>query len=124
MKKITTLLLFCVAFLAASAQNQREVKLFNEGWKFHFGNASSPSKDFGNGTEYFNYLTKAASIHNEGPYALKFNDADWQEIKLPHDWATFLPYAAEASHSHGYHTVGFKYPETSGLVQERIHPYS
>ena len=113
MKKITTLLLFCVAFLTASAQNQREVKLFNEGWKFHFGNASSPSKDFGSGTEYFNYLTKAASIHNEGPYALKFNDADWQEIKLPHDWATFLPYAAEASHSHGYHTVGFKYPETS-----------
>ena len=113
MKKITTLLLFCVIFLTASAQNQREVKLFNEGWKFHFGDASSPAKDFGSGTEYFNYLTKAASIHNEGPYALKFDDKDWQEIKLPHDWATFLPYAAEGSHSHGYHTVGFKYPETS-----------
>ncbi len=33
------------------------------------GNASSPEKDFGCGTEYFNYLTKAASIHNEGPYS-------------------------------------------------------
>ena len=55
MKKIITLLLFCVIFLTASAQNQREVKLFNEGWKFHFGDASSTAKDFGSGTEYFNY---------------------------------------------------------------------
>ena len=38
-----------------------------------FGNASSLEKDFGCGTEYFNYLTKAASIHNEGPYSPKFN---------------------------------------------------
>lgn len=112
--KRTLILLFClVSLVGANAQNQREVKLFNEGWKFHFGNASDPAKDLGHGTEYFNYFTKAASIHNEGPYSLKFQEKDWQEVKLPHDWATTLPYAPEASHSHGYHTVGFKYPETS-----------
>ena len=32
---------------------------------------------------------------------------------MPHDWVTILPYADVASHSHGYKTVGYKYPETS-----------
>ena len=34
-------------------------------------------------------------------------------MDLPHDWVVDLPFAAEASHSHGYKTVGYKYPETS-----------
>ena len=34
-------------------------------------------------------------------------------MNLPHDWVVDLPYAPEASHSHGYKTVGYKYPETS-----------
>ncbi len=92
---------------------ERENILLNTGWKFSFGNAADPAKDFGCGTEYFNYLTKANSIHNEGPYAQKFDDSGWQEVNIPHDWVTTLPYAKEASHSHGYKTVGYKYPETS-----------
>ena len=88
-------------------------RLFDDGWKFAFGDASSPAKDFGRGTEYFNYLTKAASIHNEGPYAVKFDDSGWKDVQLPHDWVVDLPFAAEASHSHGYKTVGWKYPATS-----------
>jgi beta-galactosidase len=94
-------------------ESVREVISLNEGWKFALGNAADPAKDFGCGTEYFNYLTKANSIHNEGPYAMKFDDKDWQTVRLPHDWVTTLPYAPEASHSHGYKTVGYKYPETS-----------
>jgi beta-galactosidase len=92
---------------------ERENILLNTGWKFSFGNAADPAKDFGCGTEYFNYLTKANSIHNEGPYAQKFDDSGWQEVNIPHDWVTTLPYAKEASHSHGYKTVGYEYPETS-----------
>lgn len=99
--------------LTAWAQSQRERLNFDDGWQFAFGNASSPAKDFGCGTEYFNYLTKAASIHNEGPYSPKFNAAGWTVVNLPHDWVVDLPYAADASHSHGYKTVGYKYPETS-----------
>ena len=34
-------------------------------------------------------------------------------MNLPHDWVVDLPYAPEASHSHGYKTVGYKFPETS-----------
>ena len=103
----------CLAVTVAWAQSVREQVLLNEGWRFAFGNASDPAKDFGCGTEYFNYLTKANSIHNEGPYSAKFDDKGWQTVSVPHDWVCTLPYAAEASHSHGYKTVGYKYPETS-----------
>ena len=104
------------------AQNVLEVIRLDEGWKFALGNAADPAKDFGCGTEYFNYLTKANSIHNEGPYSSKFDDKDWQEVRVPHDWVTTLPYAQPASHSHGYKTVGYKYPETSvGWYRKVIH---
>ena len=102
-----------MAIACMNAQNVRETIKLDDGWKFAFGNAADPKKDFGCGTEYFNYLTKANSIHNEGPYAANFNDSTWQEVKVPHDWVTILPYADVASHSHGYKTVGYKYPETS-----------
>ncbi len=81
-------------------------------WRFAFGH-TDPARDYGSGTEYFNYLTKAASVHNIGPYAMKFNDSTWTEVDLPHDFVADLPFAREASHSHGYKTVGYKYPETS-----------
>ena len=115
MKRLLPLLIVMLTLTAyrAQAQQVRETVLLDKGWKFSLGHAGDPKKDFGCGTEYFNYLTKASSIHNEGPYSLKFDDTKWQDVQLPHDWVTTLPYAAEASHSHGYKTVGWKYPETS-----------
>ena len=103
----------CLFTITLSAQSQRETIRLDKGWKFAFGHAADPQKDFGCGTEYFNYLTKANSIHNEGPYSRKFNDSAWQEVQIPHDWVPTLPYDREASHSHGYKTVGWKYPATS-----------
>ena len=102
-----------VALLGLCSALYAQTVSLNGGWKFSLGNAASPEKDFGAGTEYFNYLTKAHSIHNEGPYCEKFDDSSWQEVSLPHDWVTTLPYAPQASHSHGYKTVGWRYPETS-----------
>ena len=103
--------------MAPALTDAAERESFDDGWKFAFGNASDPAKDFGCGTEYFNYLTKAASIHNEGPYSPKFDPGrwgvEWKDVTLPHDWVVNLPFAPEASHSHGYKTVGYKYPETS-----------
>lgn len=110
MKKYLSLIFLA---LSLSAYAQRETSLINEGWKFSLGDASSPALDFGCGTEYFNYLTKAASIHNEGPYSLKFDDSKWQDVRIPHDWVENLPYASGASHSHGYKAVGYKYPKNS-----------
>ena len=113
MKRILILLISAFCAMSLSAQSQRERIPFDNDWQFTFGEASSPAKDLGCGTEYFNYLTKAASIHNEGPYSPKFDASGWKTVDLPHDWVVDLPYAEEASHSHGYKTVGFKYPETS-----------
>ena len=107
------MLSLCTSVMAHGAETIN----FDENWKFAFGNAADPAKDFGCGTEYFNYLTKAASIHNEGPYSPKFDpakwDNEWKEVNLPHDWVVDLPFSPDASHSHGYKTVGYKYPETS-----------
>ncbi len=111
MRKLLTLL--CLAIVVVMNGHPRETIRLDKGWKFSYGHASDPKKDFGCGTEYFNYLTKASSIHNEGPYAQKFDDSSWLEVQIPHDWVCTLPYAGEASHSHGYKTVGWKYPETS-----------
>lgn len=114
--KIRKWLLLAVASMQIAgvmADNVREKILIDEGWKFAFGNAADPAKDFGCGTEYFNYLTKANSVHNAGPYAQKFNDSTWVSVTIPHDWVTNLSYARNASHSHGYKTVGYKFPETS-----------
>ena len=112
------LLLWCYALVALAVSAQpREIRSLDKGWQFAFGDASLPERDFGCGTEYFNYLTKAASIHNEGPYADLFDPKkwgkEWTEVNLPHDWVVKLPFEATASHSHGYKQVGFRYPETS-----------
>ena len=119
MKKILTLTLTLTLSLTAllAQTSVREQRCMDADWQFAFGDASSPAKDFGCGTEYFNYLTKANSIHSEGPYSFKFDakkwNKEWKTVSLPHDWAVDLPFAREASHSHGYKTVGHKYPETS-----------
>jgi len=96
-----------------SAHSLPERFYINQGWHFHLGNAADPQKDFGHATEYFTYLSKASSIHNAGPYALSFDDSDWLTVNIPHDWVTTLPYSPEASHSHGYHTIGWRYPDCS-----------
>ena len=70
MKRLLPLLIVMLTLTAyrAQAQQVRESVLLDKGWKFSLGHAGDPKKDFGCGTEYFNYLTKASSIHNEGPY--------------------------------------------------------
>lgn len=111
MKLYHRLLLLLFIPVCLSAHSGRRV-LLDDGWRFAFGH-TDPARDFGTGTEYFNYLTKAASIHNEGPYSPKFDDSAWSHVTLPHDFVVDLPYAPEASHSHGYKTVGYRYPDTS-----------
>ncbi len=113
MKKIFISLICAFSALAINDQNLRERINIDQNWQFAFGDASSPEKDFGCGTEYFNYLTKANSIHNEGPYAMKFDASEWAVVDLPHDWVVDLPYSAQASHSHGYKQIGYMYPSTS-----------
>ena len=87
--------------------------LLNNGWTFSLGN-TDPAKDFGHNTEYFTTIAKAGSSdNNRGPAWVLFDDSSWQKVNLPHDWVVDLPFSGEASHSHGYKCVGWKYPENS-----------
>ncbi len=103
-------------FLSVSAQQQpvRRTINFDAGWKFAYGHAGDKEKDYTHGTEYFTYLAKAqATDHNHGPSWVKFDDSAWATVDLPHDWVVDLPFSGEASHSHGYKQVGWKYPQNS-----------
>lgn len=124
MIKLQNLILTAVILtLSGTAYAQRERINFDKEWMFAFGHASDPKRDFGCGTEYFNYITKANSIHNEGPYSIRFKPDDaWKQVDLPHDWVVDLPFSEEASYSHGHKTVGWKFPETSvGWYRKTFH---
>ncbi|MCQ2335484.1 MAG: DUF4982 domain-containing protein [Paludibacteraceae bacterium] len=105
--------LLMMAMSLSATRLSAETLVLNDGWRFAFGHAQNPMRDFGCGTEYFNYQTKAASIHNEGPYSLQFNDSAWHDVLVPHDWAQTLGVEEMASHSHGYRQIGWKYPDNS-----------
>ncbi len=100
--------------VVGTAQAQRTVSSINADWRFALGNAASMEKDYTHGTEYFTYLTKAGSAgQNQGPVNEKFDDSLWKKVNLPFDWVVDLPYSGQASHSHGYKQIGWKYPEHS-----------
>ena len=111
-KSLLTAVLLCGGALCVVPSLARERVSIDRDWSFSFGH-TDPALDFGCGTEYFNYLTKVNSIHNAGPYARSFNDSAWVRVDLPFDFVTDLPYDSLASHSHGYKTVGYRYPATS-----------
>lgn len=87
--------------------------LFDDGWKFAFGNAADPTKDFGYGLG--DSFLKAGS--GEGAIGFEFDDSDWRTLDLPHDWAIETPFdgtnRASLHISHGCRSVGASYPETS-----------
>lgn len=111
MKKIYLIMFFCILGYALKAQSPREHLLMDFNWKFCYGHAKSFEKDFFNGTSYFSYITKTG--YGDGPASEQFDDRAWRKLDLPHDWAVEQPFSANASHSHGYKTVGWKYPENS-----------
>ncbi len=117
MRRFFAILALCCG-VASAAATAREVIKLDRDWEFALGDASSPERDFGNATEYFTYVTKAASVHNEGPYSPQYkttgpDSARWSRVDLPHDWVVGLPFDSTASHSHGYKTVGWQWPANS-----------
>ena len=102
------------AIVSAWGMAPRPFTDMNPGWKFALGNAADMQADFTHGTEYFTYLTKVqATLQARSPIWTEFNDSAWADVDLPHDWVVDLPYSSEASHSHGYKMVGWRYPENS-----------
>ena len=118
---------FLLAFIATTAGSSFSQLLplrkqnFDNDWKFAFGNANDPVKDF-------NYST--TTIFSKSGFApgtpadVSFNDSAWRKLNLPHDWAVELPFVNSRSNdvtSHGYKPVGGLFPETSiGWYRKRF----
>lgn len=99
------------AFSQTSSASPRERLLMDTGWRFAFGHASDPEKDFRHATAYFSYFAKAG--YGDGPAARGFDDRSFRRVDLPHDWAVELPFDRRGSKSHGYRATGRGFPDTS-----------
>jgi beta-galactosidase len=105
-------ILCCISF-AANAQSPRKRISLDDDWKFAFGHASQPEKDF-------NYSIATIFSKSGGAAGTAidpaFNDQFWRKLDLPHDWAVELPFVNVDNfdvQSHGYKPVGGLFPATS-----------
>lgn len=91
----------------------REVINLDAGWRFAFGHATDMEKDFGYGST--SSYAKITSFR--GPVRANFDDANWREVDLPHDWVPELPFvqepASEELVDHGFKPVGRVFPQSS-----------
>ncbi|HEY4061729.1 MAG TPA: beta-galactosidase GalA [Puia sp.] len=125
MKASTRILFVIVLFLMSAgvlrAQEVRERVSLDDGWKFHFGDAADPEKDF-------HYAILPVYVKSGGvkgtAIAPDFDDRDWRVLSVPHDWAVELPFVNSPDPnvmSHGYKPVGGHYPATSiGWYRKRF----
>ena len=109
---VTALLLGALSAVAED-NPPREKLLMDFGWRFAFGHATDPAKDFdpAPANEMFNYLTKTGN--GRGAAKVDFDDNGWRKLDLPHDWAVEAPFDERGSGSHGYKAVGKNFPGSS-----------
>lgn len=91
----------------------RIIRNFDENWRFAFGHAADPAKDF-----HFTVANIFAKTGKAEGSAIdpKFDDSSWRQLNLPHDWAVELPFVRVNNFdvmAHGYKPVGGLFPETS-----------
>lgn len=113
--KKTLLIFILTIFLlpALNAQLPRQRSSLDKGWKFQFGHAGNPEKDFGFGL--VSIFSKTGKSDGTAMHP-GFDDKAWRRLDLPHDWAVELPFVYHPSfdvQSHGYKPVGGFFPETS-----------
>ncbi|HEX2627497.1 MAG TPA: glycoside hydrolase family 2 TIM barrel-domain containing protein, partial [Chitinophagaceae bacterium] len=114
MKKLLCLIITsCFLFIQANSQTNRQQTNIDTGWRFQFGHAANPEKDF-------NY--SIATIFSKSGGAARtaidprFDDSKWRKLDLPHDWAVELPFTKVDNFdvmAHGYKPVGGLFPATS-----------
>lgn len=115
MKKIILLSAAYLFFISLifSQQPVRQKINFDEGWKFTFGNATDPAKDFN--YSIANIFSKSGDAYQTAADP-RFNDSSWRKLDLPHDWVVELPFVNVKNFdvmAHGYKPVGGLFPETS-----------
>ena len=88
----------------------RERLLLDFNWRFRFGHADDPARDFGYGKD--SAFAKSGELFL--PARHNFDDSQWQTVELPHDFAVALPFVnAPELRDYGYKPVGRNFPETS-----------
>lgn len=109
---IVSLFLLADSLSYGQSSPRKHISL-DDDWRFHFGHAADPSKDF-------NY--SVATIFSKSGGAARtaieprFNDSSWRKLDIPHDWAVELPFVNVKNFdvmAHGYKPVGGLFPETS-----------
>src|SRR5258705_1792101 len=111
---ILCLATFCLgAGLFAQTSSPGRHSNFDDNWKFSFGHAANPEKDFN-----YSIATIFAKSGGAARTAIdpRFRDSVWRTLNLPHDWAVELPFVNVDNRdveSHGYKPVGGLFPETS-----------
>lgn len=106
------LFLFAFSFCYGQESPRKKISLDSD-WKFHFGHAADPSKDFNYGIATIFSKSGGAARTAIDP---SFKDSSWRKLNIPHDWAVELPFVNVKSfevESHGYKPVGGLFPETS-----------
>ncbi len=105
-------LLFCALVQGQQTIVRRNIN-FDEGWKFHLGNASNPYLDFNYGIA--NIFSKSGEASNSA-VGINFHDENWENVQLPHDWVVGFPFEYvhnEDIDAHGYKPVGALFPQNS-----------
>ena len=98
MKRI---LMILIALLSVSAYAQRSEILLEKNWKFHYGDA-------------------------DGAQTVVFDDALWQNVTVPHDWAIYGPFSRDndlqmvAVKENGEEKATWKTGRTGGLPYEGV----
>ncbi len=113
MKQTIFVFTLLLSIVSGSVSAQRSQINIDNNWKFAFGHAANPDKDF-------NYSIKTIFSKSGGAAGTaidaRFNDSSWRKLNLPHDWAVELPFVKVDNfdvESHGYKPVGGLFPATS-----------
>ena len=105
--------LSCFLILSNLSSKAQQILNFDDHWKFHFGHATDPTKDFKFGVA--NIFSKSGGAF-ETAIDPNFVDSGWTTLNLPHDWAIEVPFSNNPNfdvESHGFRKVGGLFPETS-----------
>lgn len=76
--------------------------LLDKGWRFHLGDVPMP-KIVGHGWTY----NSAKAGEAQGAAAVNYDDSDWNEVELPHDWASEQLPDRNENVSQAYRARGF-----------------
>ena len=98
-------------------QNESELLCLNHGWRFIEKDFSVlPPEASIKHDAIYRYAKAGAQL---GPASADFDDGDWSEVSLPHDWVPFKDFTPDAYPNHGYkkrgigwYRIKFQLPES------------